>query len=38
MIKPLFLGVAVFIFMCHGAQKGKESLKVRRVRLKESYW
>ena len=38
MIKPLFLGVAVFFFIFHGAQKGKESLKVRRVRLKESYW
>lgn len=38
MIKPLFLGVAVCIFLLHGAKKGKESLKVRRVRLKESYW
>jgi len=37
MIKPLFLGVAVFIFMCQGVKKGKESLKVRRVRFKESY-
>ena len=27
-----------FYFMCQGAKKGKESLKVRRVRLKESYW
>jgi len=38
MIKPLFLGVAVFLFVREGAKKGKESLKVRRVRLKESYW
>jgi len=38
MIKPLFLGVAVFLFVQAGAKKGKESLKVRRVRLKESYW
>jgi len=38
MIKPLFLGLAVFYFMCQGAKKGKEFLKVRRVRLKESYW
>lgn len=38
MIKPLFLGVAVFLFILKGAKKGKGSLKVRRVRLKESYW
>lgn len=38
MIKPLFLGVAVFLFVREGAKKEKESLKVRRVRLKESYW
>ena len=38
MIKPLFLGVAVFLFVLKGAKKGKEPLKVRRVRLKESYW
>lgn len=38
MIKPLFLELAVFIFVLEGAKKGKESLKVRRVRLKESYW
>ena len=23
MIKPLFLGLAVFIFMCQGAKKGR---------------
>ena len=38
MIKPLFLGLAVFLFVLKWAKKGKEFLKVRRVRLKESYW